>query len=55
MKYIGIITIIFEVLTILFLSEDYKNKRIEKKSFVIAICLCTIALIGMVTLTVMNW
>lgn len=55
MRYIGIITIIFEVLSIGYLFADYKNEKMEKRAFFIAESLCCIALIGMVILTVLNW
>ena len=55
MRYIGIITVIFEIITIYFLFSAYRSLKADRRLLKAAMVLCTISLIGMIILTVLNW
>ena len=55
MKTIGTITILFSILAALYLIEDYRNKRIPKKTLIILLSAYIITILGSTYLTIANW
>lgn len=48
----SIITIIFLVLSLFYLCHDYKNNKIKKKHFIIAVILEIIAILGAIIILI---
>lgn len=55
MKVIGIITILFSIFAALYIIEDYRNKRIPKKTFIILLSVFIVTTLVSTYLTITNW